>query len=801
MSKIKKKFLAFSVYEQSEVDTLLTTTSGDIVGQIVTDHGNLDGLSGDDHTQYLRTDGTRQLSGTWNYGAQTISGTGNIYTDHVYASCGGGYTVNHIQMYHSGALGIIETGAGSIKLKPANNIVSIETGGFLATEEIRASSSSGLSLKDDGGNLGVFVEDGGKVGIGGITNPSNNLDVKTTFGIWNSGETRGIVQGWQSEYADWAYYNGSGWTYPMAMSDLKSNMSVGSMDGWVGIPNLSVNEVQAGSASGLKLTDDSGTSGIFIEDGGKVGVGMSTPSEQLDVAGNLMLSGQSDTYIKGDTKNVSNNSAVYVKGAGTVNSSVISIGTGATSTGLIYAMYGGVWTSNYISMHHSGTQGHIVTGAGDLKLNPVGNVQIANGKYLFTDEIRARDVGGLYLRDDAGNLGMFIEDGGQIGFGTSTPGYDFHFVKSNSAVTTSYGTLRSELSFSGNVAGGNVAHYAHVFQTTSTVVGTQTDGTRYSLYGVYIDSNVSTPGNIYQNFGLYAMASHSHTTNANSLVGGNIGGRNLSTGTVAEAIGVFSYAQNNSTGTITNAYGSRGEVWGIGAGTVTNGYGVYSKVWRNSGTITNGFLFYGTYTGTVGTKWGIYLTGETKSYISGQLGIGGAPPVGEELYVAGDIHCTGKLTSDLGNDPPYVLYDSETRQSIVNRIKKEVPTYKLNGVVLFYNNLTSKMELFNPIQGIFRSLIGDKILETVDPIIETYETKDYYYLDKDTGEIKTTQGRVKAKAFEFAEDCEIDNETGKFYKRYTKIIDGGTDEEPATKEYKEELTKAEAIREVYAAVN
>lgn len=54
-------------------------------GQIATisggsfDHGNLQGLTNDDHTQYLLADGSRALTGTWGYGAQSISGTGNFY--------------------------------------------------------------------------------------------------------------------------------------------------------------------------------------------------------------------------------------------------------------------------------------------------------------------------------------------------------------------------------------------------------------------------------------------------------------------------------------------------------------------------------------------------------------------------------------------------------------------------------------------------------------------------------------------------------------------------------------------------
>jgi len=40
---------------------------------------------------------------------------------------------------------------------------------------------------------------------------------------------------------------------------------------------------------------------------------------------------------------------------------------------------------------------------------------------LTTDMIRATDATGLSLEDDAGILGVFVEDGGQVGIGTSSP--------------------------------------------------------------------------------------------------------------------------------------------------------------------------------------------------------------------------------------------------------------------------------------------------------------------------------------------------------------------------------------------
>jgi uncharacterized FlaG/YvyC family protein len=58
--------------------SVITTTSGDIVSQIVTDHGALTGKDDDDHTQYLLADGSRQLSADWNFGSDTISGTGSV---------------------------------------------------------------------------------------------------------------------------------------------------------------------------------------------------------------------------------------------------------------------------------------------------------------------------------------------------------------------------------------------------------------------------------------------------------------------------------------------------------------------------------------------------------------------------------------------------------------------------------------------------------------------------------------------------------------------------------------------------
>ncbi len=90
--------------------------------------------------------------------------------------------------------------------------------------------------------------------------------------------------------------------------------------------------------------------------------------------------------------------------------------------------------------------------------------------------------------------------------------------------------------------------------------------------------------------------------------------------------------------------------------------------------------------------------------LGGNVGIGKTPSPSYRLDVLGGIHCTGKLTSDGGNDPAYVLYNNETRQSIRDRVKKEVPEDKLDGAVLFWNGELEKFEVYLPAKDEFRGL-------------------------------------------------------------------------------------------------
>jgi len=194
----------------------------------------------------------------------------------------------------------------------------------------------------------------------------------------------------------------------------------------------------------------------------------------------------------------------------------------------------------------------------------------------------------------------------------------------------------------------------------------------------------------------------------------------------------------------------------------------------------------------------VFYTGDGTSYSErmridhlGHVGIGTNGP-GYMLDVSGDIHCTGKLTSDGGNDPPYVLYNYESRASIIERVKKEVLPDKLNGAVLFFNGDQGQLELFLPSKGEFRTLDG-KVLETVKPITKTFETEDRYYFDEDTGEIKTYKAKKTVRRYQLKPDHEIDPRTGKI-KRKIRERDPKTGEEIEIGE--EEVSLDEAIERV-----
>ena len=99
---------------------------------------------------------------------------------------------------------------------------------------------------------------------------------------------------------------------------------------------------------------------------------------------------------------------------------------------------------------------------------------------------------------------------------------------------------------------------------------------------------------------------------------------------------------------------------------------------------------------------------------NGNIGINTSVPM-VELHLNGNaridgwLQINGKVISSGGYDPPYVLYDNETRQAIKERVAEEVPEEKSDGAVLFWNGETSQFEVYLPATGEFRDLVGNAL--------------------------------------------------------------------------------------------
>lgn len=268
--------------------------------------------------------------------------TGISITESQISDLGTYSTDIHTNIVALNAVSGINTGdqdlSGYLKLDATNyDSVIFPDGKYVGIDQIRARDGDGLKLTDDGNN-GIFIKDGGNVGIG-TTNPLANLDIKTAGGF-----TRGLKIGPQTKdtgdgsYIEFITSNEDGYgpqiggirTGSGGIGDLiiktggnsqQERMRItntGNVD--IGTPTTAVPTLTLGRASGqatIKATTAS--SGYLIMDsnggelrlnsyvtdnvilaygGGSVGAGV-TPVVQLDVAGSA-TNGKSLQVRSGD---------------------------------------------------------------------------------------------------------------------------------------------------------------------------------------------------------------------------------------------------------------------------------------------------------------------------------------------------------------------------------------------------------------------------------------------------------------------------------------------------------------------
>ena len=138
---------------------------------------------------------------------------------------------------------------------------------------------------------------------------------------------------------------------------------------------------------------------IIIDETGNVGIGQTSPSFKLDVSGNTSITGTLD--INGNTS---------MLGTLNLNSNVISNITDPSSLQ-------DAATKNYVDGLISGVT---LSAGNDINSTSFGSGVIEVEDDIDASYIRASSSSGLNLVDDGSN-GIFIQDGGNIGIGTSNP--------------------------------------------------------------------------------------------------------------------------------------------------------------------------------------------------------------------------------------------------------------------------------------------------------------------------------------------------------------------------------------------
>jgi hypothetical protein len=240
--------------------------------------------------------------------------------------------------------------------------------------------------------------------------------------------------------------------------------------------------------------------------------------------------------------------------------------------------------------------------------------------------------------DASGNANIF----GFLGVGSASPSTS---IAINAAITTGananrYGIQNLTVVNDTQALTANRTSYGAFNRITSDLSEANRAGFTHTLYGTYNhargSSSNTTEGSATTVFGSFNYADEQST----------------STTTVANSYGAYNQSRNAGDGTVTAAYGSFNFVQQNKAGsTTTTAEGTRSNVTNTAGTITTAYLYRGVYSGTIGTKWGLHLTGDTSNKVDGSFQAGSLIAAGATLTgtLSGrNINPSANNTYDLG---------------------------------------------------------------------------------------------------------------------------------------------------------
>ena len=294
---------------------------------------------------------------------------------------------------------------------------------------------------DSAPDNGLFVH--GNVGVGaGFTNPTAQLAVKGSVYIGNT-ETTDPGSNSLKVDGDIATEGNLSTGGNMSIAGTLHAMSNTTMDGNLTLANtkyVATDEVRARDNGGLKLYEADGANGLMIHDNGNVSIGWSGDgSHKLHVDGSLRVT--IDTSIGGNLT-LANNQHVATDEVRARDNGGLKLYEAGGANGLM------IHDNGNVSIGWSGDGSHKLHVDGSLRVTSDtsidGNLTLANTKYVATDEVRARDNGGLKLYEAGGANGLMIHDNGNVSIGWSGDGSHKLHVEGDTRIN-------GELTTSGNI--------------------------------------------------------------------------------------------------------------------------------------------------------------------------------------------------------------------------------------------------------------------------------------------------------------------------------------------------------------